>query len=331
MGIPGRKLLLKTFRWTRSRFQGGVLVIGYHRLGDTADDPFDLSVRPSDFAQHLEVLGGRARAMTFGHAARALAAGTLPPRAVVVTFDDGYADTLTQVLPLLERTGTPATIFVTTGAHGRQFWWDELADILLRPRPLPPRLELALRGTRRSWTFGAESREQSRVNDQARRRGALHALADELRELDVAARDEVLELIRQWSGYRPSPTPLHRSLTPEEIRALSRSPVVEIGAHTVSHPILSNLPETEQQAEAALSRVELEETTGTRVTSFSYPHGAYSATTMAAVRRAGFAAACCSTPDVVTKRSNVLALPRMWIQPHDPERFARWLDRWLVA
>jgi peptidoglycan/xylan/chitin deacetylase (PgdA/CDA1 family) len=330
MHIPGRKLLVKAFRWTRSRLEGGVLILGYHRLGDTADDPFDLCVRPSDFAQHLEVLGGRARALTLGHAARALAAGTIPPRAVVVTFDDGYADTLTQVLPLLERTGTPATIFVTTGARGRQFWWDELADILLRPRALPPRLELALQGTRRSWTFAAGSREPSGENTRSERHLALHALAGELRLLDGAARDEVLEVLRQWSGHRPVAS-AHRSLTPAQIRELSRSPLVEIGAHTVSHPVLTQLSEAEQQAEVAASRAELEETTGTPVTSFSYPHGAYSATTIAAVRRAGFAAACCSTPDVVTKKSDVLALPRMWIQPHDPERFARWLDRWLVA
>ena len=274
------------------------------------------------------MLQRRASILTLQEAINALDAGRLPPRAAVMTFDDGYRDTVDRVLPLLERNAVPATVFVTPGKPGKAFWWDELAGMLLQ-QPVSPTLELELGGRKKIWSL-SDYRAPA-VNQVHSRRHTLSAVAAELRGLGVADRDEQMSRIRAWCGRPEAPVAAaHRGLTLEEIRQLAESRQIEIGAHTMSHPVLPSLPESAQLREIEESRSRLAAITGTAVTLFSYPHGSYSASTMAAVRKSGFVAACCSIPDVATARSHRLALPRLWVADLDGPRFDTWLRHWLV-
>jgi peptidoglycan/xylan/chitin deacetylase (PgdA/CDA1 family) len=244
----------------------------------------------------------------------------------VLTFDDGYVDTATQVLPLLERARVPATVFVTPGSPGRPFWWDELTQMLLRHSPLPPRLALDVRGRRHSWVLSDGGRPNG---DRAARRRALLEVAAALRDLDPKLRRERMREIREWCGDAADAP--QRGLTLDEIRRLASNRLVEIGAHTMSHPVLPSLPFEMQMEEIQQSRITLERVAGRPVRAFSYPHGSFSAVTVAGVRAAGFSMACCSTPDVARARSEVLTLPRLWAPNLDGPGFEAWLTRWLVS
>jgi peptidoglycan/xylan/chitin deacetylase (PgdA/CDA1 family) len=326
--LPGKKLAVRSFRWLRSRALGGIVVLGYHRVVHDPQDPFEIAVSPDDFAAHLEVIASTARPLFLREAARAVARGdALPRRAVVLTFDDGYADTVEQVLPMLERREVPATVFVTTGSLGREYWWDELARLVLCPRESGGPLELEIRGERRNWIPRFRADEAA---DPGARGGLLVSLAAELRSLSAAERDPVMGQLRVWSGMDPDTGPRHRSLTEWEVQRLAASPLIEIGAHTVSHPLLASLPVDEQRREVAQSRADLERITGRAVTSFSYPNGSLSPATVGAVREAGFEIGCCSEPDVMTRRSDPLTLPRLWVGAWSESYFARWLDHWLT-
>ena len=73
-------------------------------------------------------------------------AGDLPPRAVALTFDDGYLDNLVEyAAPVLERAGLPATFFLTSGWLGRpgEYWWDTLERVLLLNESVPPSIDLS--------------------------------------------------------------------------------------------------------------------------------------------------------------------------------------------
>jgi peptidoglycan/xylan/chitin deacetylase (PgdA/CDA1 family) len=317
MRLPGRKAVSRSLRWVRSRLRRGVLVLGYHRISDGAD-PFDIAVPARHFAEHLDVIAKIAHPMRLPDGIRAVTEDRVPRRAVVLTFDDGYHDTFTSALPLLERRGIPATVFVTTGYPGSEFWWDELARIA--DTIGPARLERELRGR---WTHA--SRSATAVDSRA----VTLSIADELRVLPTSEREAAMNVIRGWAEPRPNRcNGVHRALTAREIQCLASSPCIELGAHTVHHPILTNLSPEEQLREISQSRISLQTITGADVESFSYPHGAYSASTIAAVQMAGFTAACCSTPDVVSPRSNIFALPRMWVGSSDGRSFERWLRRW---
>jgi peptidoglycan/xylan/chitin deacetylase (PgdA/CDA1 family) len=130
----------------------------------------NLSVTPEAFAAQLDVLGGLgATTLTFSEASNRLAAGmALPPRAVVLTFDDGYADFSEQVVPLLERHGATATVFVTTG-------WIGNGGVHAAGRPLDRML---------TW---AQVREVAAAGLEVGAHGHSHAQLDQLPDAELQA------------------------------------------------------------------------------------------------------------------------------------------------
>lgn len=293
MHLPGGVRVSHALRRLRSRVRPGVAILGYHRVCAGAVDPLGLSVAPEHFEAHLDAVARLGRPMRLADAAAAIDAGRVPRRAIVVTFDDGYADNLHTVLPLLEKYRVPATMFVTSGSRGGEFWWDRL---------------VRLNAGRDGCVAGTGD------------------LAAELERLSESEREERLSALERRA--RGDPRPLHRSLTAEELGALASSPLVEIGAHTASHEALTALPVARQRDETRLCRMQLEAAVGRSVTSFAYPHGAFTAETIEIVRDAGFTIACCSKYDVAAVSAPPLALPRLWVADHNGTRFARWLKGW---
>jgi peptidoglycan/xylan/chitin deacetylase (PgdA/CDA1 family) len=102
--------------------------------------------------------------------------------------------------------------------------------------------------------------------------------------------------------------------------------LVEVGAHTVTHPVLATLPVTAQRDEIHRSKSSLEEILGHSVTSFSYPHGSYTLETTTLLREAGFTQACSSIADVVWQNTDGFQLPRQIVKDWDGETFARRLE-----
>jgi peptidoglycan/xylan/chitin deacetylase (PgdA/CDA1 family) len=203
--------------------------------------------------------------------------GKLPDRSVVVTFDDGYVDNLQNAKPLLKRYDVPATVFVTAGLIGeeREFWWDELDRLLLQPGTLPARLSLDVKGESYQWELG-EAAHYSEDDFQRYRRwraytkapGPRHRLYRSLWELL-----NVLDELQTWAGAESAGRSTHRSLSLEEVAALARGKLIEVGAHTMTHPALSALPVASQREEIQRSKARLEDILGQPVTSFAYPYG----------------------------------------------------------
>jgi peptidoglycan/xylan/chitin deacetylase (PgdA/CDA1 family) len=293
--LPGGIRVSRSLRQWRSRIRPGVAILGYHRVSDAKPDALGLSVSPAHFRAQLAVIARLAAPLRLAVAARELASGRVPPRGLVLTFDDGYADNLYTLLPLLEEHEIPATIFVTSGNRGGEFWWDRLAR--------------AMAGT-------AAAADTYRV-------------AAELERLPEQEREHRLRRLEAENARLPQI--VYRSLTAAELQRLAASPLIEIGAHSESHAPLTRLPSAAQRDETLRSRRELERLLGGPVTSFAYPHGAMSPETVAIVRESGYSVACCSKADVATARSPLLALPRLWVRNLDGDRFERWLRGWLHA
>jgi peptidoglycan/xylan/chitin deacetylase (PgdA/CDA1 family) len=140
MRVPGIKSLRLGISWLQNRVANSVLALGYHRIAQKDFDPFDLCVQPHHFEEHLEVLKKRTRVIDLRTLQENLQEGSLPRKAVVITFDDAYQDILYTVKPMLAASGLPATSFVVTGNLGKEFWWDELASIITGPAVLPDQL-----------------------------------------------------------------------------------------------------------------------------------------------------------------------------------------------
>jgi peptidoglycan/xylan/chitin deacetylase (PgdA/CDA1 family) len=329
MRLPGLKHLRLSTRWMRSRLVDSALILGYHRISDVTVDSFSLSVTPQHFTEQLALIRKHGWPMSLRDLVQALRNGRVPRRAVVVTFDDGYSDNLYAAKPLLERYEIPATVFVTSGYLGREFWWDQLDRILPRPETLPERLSLKVAGTVHRLEAESRGSDGSENFAAAWRERSLASLYQLLRPLVEEERQQVMEQIRAWPGAATHDRFERKVLSPEELLRLAQGNLVEIGAHTVSHPNLPGLLVSEQQTEIRQSKSYLEKLLNVPVTSFAYPHGSWSETTVNTVREAGYTCACTSLNDVVWSRSNCFRLPRFWAGDWDECMFGGWLNRWL--
>jgi peptidoglycan/xylan/chitin deacetylase (PgdA/CDA1 family) len=305
-----------------------------------------LAVTPQHFAEHLQVLRQVGRPLSLQKLASGLDRRRLPRRAIVVTFDDGYADNLFNAKPLLEAHDVPATVFVATGYSrtDREFWWDELERLFLQPGVLPETLRLDVNGEGHDWRLDDGSDyDEARYHRHRRWRAwqeevptPRHALYRSLWQimhpLSDNERQEIRKALLAWAGASVSARPTHRAMTPEEIIELADGGLVEVGCHTVTHPQLSALSVAAQEEEIIRSKGELETMLGCRVRSFAYPYGReddYTRETRALVREAGFNCACSTSPALVRSGADPFQLPRVQVQDMNGESFARLLFDYL--
>jgi peptidoglycan/xylan/chitin deacetylase (PgdA/CDA1 family) len=318
------------------------IILMYHRVEELATDPQLLAVKPLHFAQHLAVLRRGFRVISLVELVEALGRGRFPRQAVVVTIDDGYADNLANAKPLLESFDTPATVFVTTGSIGseREFWWDELERFVLHPGQLPRRLRLTIRGHSHEWDLGeaaaysADDFERNKSwhveqpSDPSPRQSLYRALYSHLHPLSHDEKWTVLGDLAQQAEIGAAGRSTHHVVSDEELRQLGGG-VIEIGAHSVTHPTLAALSPDAQRHEIRDSKALLEGRLGHPIVGFAYPHGSYTAATVAAVREAGYGYACTSDARLVNRGSDPLLLPRLVPRHWDGQTFEAWLRSWL--
>ncbi|MBI1818395.1 MAG: polysaccharide deacetylase family protein [Deltaproteobacteria bacterium] len=325
--LPGvRPAVYRIRRW-RDWISPGAVILAYHRIAEPACDPHGLTVSPREFAEQMEVLRRYARPMRLHDVVNRLNGRSLPRDAVAVTLDDGYADNLHAAKPILERFDIPATCFVTTSAIDSPtgFWWDEVARAFLQPTILPPQLCLTIGGRDYRWSLDTAPIANARAH-------TFQAVRELVR---VAAHDEqqrVLAELRAWSGVPADSNSDGCTLTLAELQQLAAGELVEIGAHTLTHPVLSTLAPDAQRAEIAGSKHQLEQWLGRPVTSFAYPYGgalAFNATSVTAARAAGFTSACVLDARRARRGADPFRLSRVMVsgtRKWTGDQFARWLQ-----
>ena len=312
-------------------------ILMYHRVSRETLDPWNLCVSPGNFAEQMAAIrsaGGCGRLDQHASALGSYRPGS--PR-LALTFDDGYSDNIISALPILERYEMPATLFVVSGVLGssREFWWDTLARCILAPTALPARIALdlgsgeeafALEETSDSCAVGGpvdtEWRADREVPSTPRQRLFL-ALWHRLVVMTEAFRQPILDELVSRAAVDPIPNPERLPITAEDVARLSAHPLIEIGAHTVSHASLVDLDPADQHAEIVGSKLAIEKIVGKPVRFFSYPYGRRNDVTVDITRRAGFAIACTSDHAAATAFSRRHCLPRLQVTDDDGETFIR--------
>ncbi len=312
------------------------LILLYHRIATPQRDPQLLCVSPERFRQHLEVLRRNYRIVPLNDIllATARANGRIP---VAITFDDGYADVVHTALPLLKAYDAAATAFVTTDRLGstRETWWDDLERIVLATPTLPPDLRLRLGGWPFTWHLGDNTAEHDYWDvtcseTPTPRHDLYHALIAKLAKLPPTARTRWLDAIAAWAGVPLEGRPDYMAASAHDLAVAAESDICSVGAHTLSHPILSKVPRRQQTAEITGSKAILESIVKRPVDAFAYPSGRredYTAKTVATVAAAGFKMACCNIPRPVVPDTDRLQLPRIVVRNCPPDVFEKVLSR----
>jgi peptidoglycan/xylan/chitin deacetylase (PgdA/CDA1 family) len=327
--IPGTTTVRKFSRWLQVRVQGGAVILGYHRVGDAAHDAYGICVMPEHFEEQMDAVSRYAHVLSLSRLVQHLKEGTLPARSVAVTFDDGYADNLYQAKPILEKYQVPATIFVCTGYWGMRFWWDELDRLVMSSNSDPRSLRLDDGKSQFRWKLPVEISEAQDFQDAAIRRKLRHELYHFLLEMDVDEQKRAMDEIRSWARLALDGSVPSRSMDRAELIRAADGGLIEIGAHTRSHPMLPRLSLARQTDEILSSRRNLEDLLGKKVSGFAYPNGRATEDTIRILREAGFEYACASLENVVRPGCDLFALTRFWQSDVGGEKFLRGLNVWM--
>ena len=250
-------------------------VVTYHRIlerGDGTAYPGVISTTPEGFERQVRALVSRFRVISLEEAVSALQGrSTLPPRALLFTFDDAYRDFAAHAWPVLRSHGLPAVLFVPTAFPGRPdrvFWWD--------------RLYRAFACARREEGLPSAA-GMLRLRTPAERERSFRRVRDRVKELPHR---EAMELVaRVCRALEPSPAE-GAVLGWEELRALA-SEGVALCAHTRTHPLLDRVGPDEVRTEVAGSLADLRREVGAVQPVLAYPGGHYDRTALRIVRELG--------------------------------------------
>jgi peptidoglycan/xylan/chitin deacetylase (PgdA/CDA1 family) len=263
----------------------------------------------TDFSAQMDMIGRNFRVLPLREAVQRLRSGSLPARSVCITFDDGYANNCDVALPILKARSIPATVFVAPGfLSGGRMFNDTVIEAVRRA---PAELDLTREGLGRHV-----------LADDAARVRAIAAILPALKYLPQAERLRRAAAVAERVGAR---LPDDLMMTDDQVRRLHREGI-EIGAHTMNHPILANTDEVTARREIVDSKERLEEMIGARVSSFAYPNGGptrdYTTRDVHLAREAGFDVAVSTAWGAATPQRDPLQIPRVAPWDRTAMRFA---------
>jgi peptidoglycan/xylan/chitin deacetylase (PgdA/CDA1 family) len=282
-------------------------ILRYHAICDASGyryaDP-GICITPEAFEQHVSYLTTRYSVLGLPDAATRLAAGEpLPPNAVAITFDDGYADNLAAARTLWKYGGT-ATFFITAGclAGGQPFWPAELRHLLRTIRH--PRISLNANGV--ELEIDLSSNEA--------RAAAVKRLTRTFKSHPIPVREALRAQLRALAPETEFPRVM---LTWDELREMHALGMT-IGSHTMTHPNLPSAGLPTALDELVSSKRCLEAEIGAKVTLLSYPNGGaeryLTPELQEAARQAGYAAAATSRNAFAGPGSDLYALERIEVE-----------------
>lgn len=302
--------LLPLLQRIRAIVRTELRVLAYHRVRDVIEEQFDfdlalVSATPEQFRSQVAWLKREYTPLRLRDVIECIDADrALPPKAVVITFDDGYDDNYHVAFPILREFEVPATFFVSTGYidSGAPYAYDWLVHMFLCSKAdhvvIPElRIEAQMPASRNERAVLAER------------------VLDRIKALPEAGQAAILRRLEADWSMASAPDPDSRPMTWNQLREMHAAGM-EIGSHGVHHWMLAQLPQDEMVAEVAGSRETLERELAAPAHVISYPVGgpdAYSQAVVDEVRAQKFGIGCSyvsgSNPWPLNDRYALLRLP----------------------
>ena len=313
-----KKTLMKTgsVRLAARLAKPGAVILMYHSVVENpqlTEKTIGTSKSSVVFEAHMRALAQQFTPVSIDQVVAFVNGGSeLPPRSVVVTFDDGFLDNYEIALPILNRYGIPAAFYILVDAveTGIAPWYC--------------RINFALRTTRKPKWIDPEDGRSYKLQTLQDRKTALATAWDAGARKTGAVQAEYVRQLEETLEIEPMPEMNRLMLTWDQVRALKKAGHV-VGGHTLTHPNLAHVSKEEAQTEIAGCKQRLEKELGAPVEHFSYPHPAlnpnYTQQTIQITRELGFKSAVLTTSGPVHRGDEPLGLNRIYS--------ANDLDQWI--
>ncbi len=291
----------------------------YHSVADQPDYcPLSIAVKPELFDLQMQFLAENYSVLSIDDAIESVKNKSVPERAVVITFDDGFKDNYENALPIIKKYGLTATFYITSNPikQSSSFWVSWMQIIIANADP--EKFEL----------LG----KQFSVPDQVIKAGKNNRqeltsyLTIKINQASLDKKKILFEQIAEILQVAPTDK---NSITAEimmdeeDVKKMTEQGMT-IGSHTVNHPILTSLNEKQILTELVQSKNQLEEITGQTVKHFAHPNGPggiinYSELTANLIEQVGYDSSCTSIRGMISEQSNCYLLPRLDINDYQDE------------
>lgn len=285
-------------------------ILIFHRVLAEPDPLFPDVHDATRFREFLRTLKRLYRVLPLGEGLDLLRAGRLPAGSAALTFDDGYEDNYSVALPILKEEGVPATIFVATGfLDGGRMFNDTVWESF-----------------RQTTCDGADldfiGLGQVAIGSWDDRRRLSGKVIEAIKYLNCDDRDRAAHRVAEALKASPRNDLM---MSTEQVARLPAD-IITVGAHTHSHPILTQLPDEEARNDIERGRARLEQIRGERIELFAYPNGVpgrdYVRSHVGMVRDLGFRAAVTTAVGAHVGSGDYYQIPRFTPWRQDLPRFA---------
>ncbi len=259
-----------------------LVVLLYHKVSEQLSEFDSLTVTPYNYNAHIAYLKENYKIFsTVSEWEKSSQSG------ILITFDDGYYNNISNALPVHKEHNVPFTLFTTTYwlNKNRVFWWESVVK-----------------------NHSSEKRIDVKACGETLKK-VMHLKTIDEKETFVGKRiAENVYTNAEWQDLRP--------MTSGELKQFAANPLVTIGSHTITHPRLSLLDPRAQEIEMKQSKLQLESLLGKEIDLFSYPHGGKTAFDLNAKQNAkqiGYQYAFAAYNGVHTNSSDCFEIPRIHI------------------
>lgn len=317
-----------------------ILVLMYHRITVAETDPWGICVSPENFEQHLQVLKNGFNVISTRELLQQVSAKKIIKNAVCITFDDGYTDNFTHAKPLLQNYNCPATFFITSGVTGqqKQFWWDELENMLLHIKHLPAFLSIktGIEIFEHHLVEPVITIEMFRLHQQWKyyeepptdRCSLYIKLWERMLLLSHKEINKVMGTLRRWASASISENDQDFPMNNFQLKELSMERLFLLGIHTMTHPDLSTKKSFCQLREINGSKLDLKKNYGIKSNMLAYPFGKYNELTIDVVSRLNITACFTTEQKFVSAEADVKMLGRFQVFDWNGAFFKKQIIAW---
>lgn len=278
--------------------RGSLLVLIFHRVFPQVDPLLNSEPDAVRFATEMDLIASLFNVLPLSEALIRLKQNSLPARAACITFDDGYTNNLTVATPILKARNLPATVFISTGFSGGGRMWND--TVIETVRNAKGDLDLS------KFDAGTYT-----LDSIASRRAAVDGILGKVKYLQPVER---LARVNEIAAFVGNKLPDDLMMSQADLRSL-RAEGIDIGAHTINHPILTRLNDDDSRREIYEGKRQLEDMIGEKVKLFAYPNGRpqrdYEARHVKIVRECGFEGAVSTAWGAARADSDSFQIPRV--------------------